>query len=61
MGMSDPVQRLKTDLEFYWLLQPERKGPVKGSRHGWEDNIKVDLKEGVFWICVAQDTCGRLF
>jgi len=25
--------------------KPEGKSPLGGSRHGWEDNIKMDLRE----------------
>jgi hypothetical protein len=35
--------------------KPEGKRPVRRPKHRWEDNIKVDLKEGVGWIHVAQD------
>jgi hypothetical protein len=26
--------------------KPEGKGPLGRPRHGWEDNIKMDLQEG---------------
>jgi hypothetical protein len=39
--------------------RPEGKRPLGRPRHGWEDNIKVDLREigidGVNWIQLAQD------
>ena len=39
--------------------EPEGKGPLGRPRHGWEDNIKMDLKEvgcgGMEWIDLAQD------
>jgi hypothetical protein len=41
------------------LGKPEGKGPLGRRRHGWKDNIKVDLREvgwgGMDWIDVAQD------
>ena len=37
----------------------EGKRPLKRHRHGWEDNIKMDLQEvgcgGMDWIDLAQD------
>jgi hypothetical protein len=37
----------------------EGKRPLGRSRHGWEDNIKMDLRGigwgGVDWIVLAQD------
>jgi len=39
--------------------KPEGKRPFGSSRHRWEDNIRMDLREtgceGVDWIHVAQD------
>jgi hypothetical protein len=39
--------------------RPEGKRPLRRSRHWWEDNIKMDLREvgmdGVNWIQLAQD------
>jgi hypothetical protein len=38
---------------------PEEKRPLARPRHGWEDNIKMDLQEvgceGMDWIDVTQD------
>jgi hypothetical protein len=45
----------------YRLLvgKPEGKRPLGRLRHGWIDNIKVDISEiglrVVDWICLAQD------
>jgi hypothetical protein len=45
----------------YKLLvgKPEEKRAVRGPRHGWVDNIKMDLLErgldGVDWIGMAED------
>jgi hypothetical protein len=39
--------------------KPEGKRPMRRSRHRWEDNIKMDLKEvgceAMDWIRLAQD------
>jgi len=39
--------------------KPEGKRPLGRHRHGWEDNIKMDLQEvecgGMDWIELAQD------
>ena len=39
--------------------KPERKRPPGRPRHGWGDNIKMDLQElgcgGMDWIKLAQD------
>jgi hypothetical protein len=41
------------------IRKPEGKRPPRRSRHRWEDNIKIDLREaglgGVDWIDLAQD------
>jgi hypothetical protein len=43
----------------YWVGRPEGKRPLERSRHKWEGNIKVDLRDigidGVNWIQLAQD------
>jgi hypothetical protein len=37
----------------------ERKRPLRKSRHKWENNMKMDLREiefgGVEWLYLAQD------
>ena len=42
--------------------KPEGKRPLRKPRCGWEDNIKMDLREvgcgGVDWIKLAQDRDG---
>jgi hypothetical protein len=39
--------------------KPERKRPLARPRSGWEDNIKMDLREigwgGMDWIDLTQD------
>ena len=46
---------------LYWVLvgKPEGKRPLGRLRHGWEDNIKMDLQEvgcgGMDWMQLAQD------
>jgi hypothetical protein len=41
------------------VRKSEGKRPLRRHRHGWEDNIKVDLKEigwkGVDWMHLAED------
>jgi hypothetical protein len=43
-----------------WVGKPERKRPLERPRRGWEDVIRMDLREtgcggGVKWIHLAQD------
>jgi hypothetical protein len=44
----------------YWVLvgRPESKRPLGRPRRGWEENIKLDLREigidGANWIRLAQ-------
>jgi hypothetical protein len=48
------------EISLYELLvgKPEEKGPLKSYRYGWEDNIRMYLREtgweGVEWIQLAQ-------
>jgi hypothetical protein len=39
--------------------KPERRRPLGGPRHRWEDSIKMDLREvgsgGMVWIDLAED------
>ena len=40
------------------MRKPEARRPLRNPRHGWEDNIKADLREvgwGIDWIHHAQD------
>jgi hypothetical protein len=40
------------------IRKPDKKRPLGGPRHRWEDNIRMDLKEvgcDVDWILMAQD------
>jgi hypothetical protein len=41
------------------VRKPQGKMPLERPRHGWEDNIKMDLQEvecgGMDWIELAQD------
>jgi hypothetical protein len=52
MGEGRGVYRV-----FVWM--PEGKRPLGRPRRGWEDNIKMDLREiridGANWIQLAQD------
>jgi hypothetical protein len=42
-----------------WIGRPEDKRPLGRPRRGWEDNIKLDLRDigidGANWIQMAQD------
>jgi hypothetical protein len=31
------------------VQKPEGKRTLRGSRHRWEDNVKMDLREVEFW------------
>jgi hypothetical protein len=48
-------------LDLYRVLvgRPESKRPLERPRRGWEDNIKLDLREigidGANWIQLVQD------
>jgi hypothetical protein len=47
----------------YRLEYQKEKRPLGRSRHRWEDNIKIDLREigwGIDWIVLAQDTDQRM-
>jgi hypothetical protein len=52
-------------MNAYMILvgEPEGKRPLGRSRHGWEDNNKIDLKEtgcgGTAWIHLVQDKDQR--
>jgi hypothetical protein len=40
------------------VRRPEGRRPLGKPKHGWEDNIKIDLQEvgwGMDWIELAQD------
>jgi hypothetical protein len=47
------------DVYRFLMGKPEGKRPLQGPRHGWEDGVKMDLREiglgGVEWIHMAQD------
>jgi hypothetical protein len=61
MRWEGHVARMWEDRKAYWILvpKPEGKRPLGSPRHGWEDNIKMDLKQigsqGVDWIDLARD------
>jgi len=55
------VARMGEMKNIYSILvgKPEKKRPLTGHRHRWEDNIRMDLREiceGVVWTHLAQDT-----
>jgi hypothetical protein len=37
------------------VAKPEGKRPLGKHRRRWEDNIRMDLREVVDWIHLAQD------
>jgi hypothetical protein len=47
-----------------WVGKPKGKRPLGRPRHGWEDGIRMDLREiglgDVDWIRLAQDTDRQL-
>jgi hypothetical protein len=61
MRWAGHVARMGEGRGVYRVLvgRPEGKRPLGRSRHRWEDNIKLDLREigidGVNWIQLAQD------
>jgi hypothetical protein len=44
---------------YIFIKKPNRKRPCRRPRHGWEDNIRIDLREigweVVDWIHLVQD------
>jgi hypothetical protein len=52
------------EMNAYKILvgKSEGKRPLGKPRHGWEDNIKMDVKDvsvmGVNWICLVQEGTG---
>jgi hypothetical protein len=61
MGWAGPVACMGEGRNVYRVLvgKPEGRRPLERPRHGWEDGIKMDLREigwGVVeWIHLAQD------
>jgi hypothetical protein len=61
MRWAEHVAHMGEGRGVYRVLvgRPEGKRPLGRPRRGWEDNIKMDLKEmgidGVNWIQVAED------
>jgi hypothetical protein len=61
MRWAGLVARVGEERCAYGVLvgRPEGRRPLRRPRHGWEDNIKIDLEEvgweGVDWIDMAQD------
>ena len=60
MSFDTKTSREKEKRSVYRVLvgEPEGKRPLGRPRHGWVDNIEVDLQEvgcgGVDWVCLAQ-------
>ena len=56
MRLAGHVARIGEKRNAYGTLvrKPEGKRPLARPRHGWEDNVKMDLKEigwdGVDWV-----------
>jgi hypothetical protein len=61
MRWAGHVAQMGEKRNEYWLLvgKPEGKRPLGRPRHGWVDNIKMDLRDigwdGMDWIDLAQD------
>jgi hypothetical protein len=61
MRCAEHVARTRERRGVYRVFvgKPEGKKPLGRSRSGWEDNIKMDLREvgcgGMDWIKLAQD------
>ena len=61
MGWAGHVERMGERRGVYSVLmvKPEGKRPLGGTRHRWENNIKMCLHElgcgGMDWIELAQD------
>ena len=61
MRRTRHVERMRESRGGYRVLvgKPEGKRPLRKSRRGWEDNIKMDLQEvgceSIDWIDLAQD------
>jgi len=58
MGRACSTHELRSAYKnFVW--KTDRKWPLGRSRHRWEDNIQIDLREigwkGVDWIHLTQD------
>jgi len=58
-GACSTYGRDENYIQFFFVEKPEGKRPSWRHRRGWEDNIRMDLREiglkGVDWIHLAQD------
>ena len=58
---AEHMARMEQSINTYRILveKPEENGSLGRPRHGWEDNIKMDLSEvgcdAVNWIDFAQE------
>jgi hypothetical protein len=54
MRWTEHVTRIGEMRNAYKILvgKPERKSPLGRSRHRWEDNIRMYLRE-IVWECVG--------
>jgi hypothetical protein len=56
-----PIKISSVSIPIHRVLvrKPEGKRPLGRPRHGWVDNIKIDIREtdwdGMDWINLAQD------
>jgi hypothetical protein len=63
MKWAGHVERMEEMRNAYSIStgKPEGKRPRGGSRHRWEDNIRMDLREirweEVDWLHLTQDRC----
>jgi hypothetical protein len=59
MGRTCSTHGAKRNAYRILVGKPEGKRPLGRPRRGWEDNIKMDLREigcgGIDWIDLAQD------
>jgi hypothetical protein len=55
----DIATSMKSNAYRILVGKPEGKRPLGRSRRGWEDNIKMDVREigwsSMYWIDLAQD------
>jgi hypothetical protein len=52
------VARMGEERKLYKVLmgKPEGKRPLGRLRHGWEDGIRMDLRETGLWGCGLDST-----
>jgi hypothetical protein len=59
MGRAYSTNGVKRNAYRILVGKPEGKRPLGRPRHGWKNDMKIDLKEigwgGMYWIHLAQD------